>query len=225
MFRIKICGITNVDDVRAAIDAGADAIGLNFYESSPRHVTEERAREIVDSVRTKTVYVGVFVNKPVPEVNRIARVLGLSWVQLHGDEPPETLAAVSDEFNVIRVRRLEAGGVAAISDDLAACRAAGRGASAVLIDAAAPGQYGGTGHTVSWAGLADYRQWLGSTNLILAGGLTPENVGQAVRIVRPAAVDVTSGVESAKGRKDPVKMHEFISAAKGAFEELGERGA
>jgi len=225
MFRIKICGITNVDDVRAAIDAGADAIGLNFYEGSPRCVTEEQAREIIAAVRAETVYVGVFVDKPAAEVNRMAREVGLSWVQLHGHETPEALTAVSDDFNIIRVRRLEARGVAAISEDLAACRVAGRGPTAVLIDAASPGHYGGTGHTVSWAGLADYRQWLGSTELILAGGLTPENVGQAVRIVRPTAVDVASGVESEKGRKDPAKMHAFVEAARQAFMQYSEREA
>ncbi|MGI9430509.1 MAG: phosphoribosylanthranilate isomerase, partial [Bythopirellula sp.] len=111
-------------------------------------------------------------------------------------------------------------GVAAIAEDLEACRSAGRVPQAVLVDAFTPGRYGGTGETVSWAGLVDYKKWLGDVPLILAGGLTPENVAEAIRTVRPYGVDTASGVESSPGVKDHQKMQSFISAAKSAFEQI-----
>jgi phosphoribosylanthranilate isomerase len=103
---------------------------------------------------------------------------------------------------------------------LQACRAAGRCPDAILVDALTPGRYGGTGETVSWVGLADHKRWLGDTPLILAGGLTPDNVAEAIRIVKPHAVDVASGVESAPGKKDPAKVRDFIAAARAAFDAL-----
>ncbi|MBA4107683.1 MAG: phosphoribosylanthranilate isomerase [Pirellula sp.] len=230
MFRIKICGITNVEDAIAAVNAGADAIGLNFYEMSPRSTTVHRAHEISQAIADQPVdRVGVFVNSAAASIEAIVKEGALTSIQLHGDEPPEVVAHFAQpkrpqffpfHFQVIRARRMDDRGVAAIAADLAACRGAGWGPASVLVDAATPGRYGGTGETVSWVGLADYPRWLGSTPLILAGGLTPDNVAEAIRIVRPAAVDVASGVESSPGKKDPHKVRDFVAAAQAAFESL-----
>lgn len=220
-FRIKICGITRADDARAAIEAGADAIGLNFYPKSSRYLdAEARGRVICKEVWFGTAkIVGVFVNASPVDIRHRIGDCRLNAVQFHGDESPSEVAEFS-EIEVIRARRIGERGVAAIAEDLEACAAAGRLPDALLVDAAAPGQYGGTGKTVSWAGLADYPRWLGDLPLILAGGLTPENVAEAIRIVRPAGVDVASGVESSPGVKDHDKMRRFIEAAKTAFETL-----
>jgi phosphoribosylanthranilate isomerase len=230
MFQIKICGITNVADAIAAVDAGADAIGLNFYEKSPRSTSVERASQIALALSGQPINrVGVFVNKSPTEIEATVKEGGLSSIQLHGDEPPEVVAHFAQpkrpgrfpfRIQVIRARRMDDRGVAAIASDLEECRAAGWGPAAVLVDAATPGRYGGTGETVSWVGLADHPRWLGDTPLILAGGLTPDNVAEAIRIVRPHGVDVASGVESAPGKKDLHKVKDFIAAARAALDAL-----
>jgi phosphoribosylanthranilate isomerase len=227
MFRIKICGVTNVDDAVAAVDAGADAIGLNFYEKSPRLVDAERAAEIALAIgNSKADRVGVFVNATPAHIEATVKEGALSSIQLHGDEPPEVVAHFAQprrparfafHVQVIRARRMGDDGVASIARDVAACRECGWGPTAVLVDSATPGRYGGTGATVSWVGLADHKRWLGDIPLILAGGLTPDNVAEAIRIVRPYGVDVASGVESAPGKKDPVKVRDFVAAARAAF--------
>jgi phosphoribosylanthranilate isomerase len=222
-FRIKICGITSVDDARAAVEAGADAIGLNFYEKSPRCVTIEKSKEIGSALHSVEIArIGVFVNKSAAEMEFIMLLGRLTGLQLHGDETPDDVASFerSTDCTLIRVRRLGDRGVAAIAEDLAACMRAGRLPDAILVDALTPGRYGGTGDTVSWVGLADYKRWLGDTPLILAGGLTPANVAEAIRIVRPHAVDVASGVESSPGKKDVAKMRDFVAVAREAFAAL-----
>jgi phosphoribosylanthranilate isomerase len=250
MFRVKICGVTNVADAITAVDAGADSLGLNFYEGSPRYISHERGGKIVAALIGRAICpVGVFVNALYEDVLSCAYQVGLSAVQLHGDEPAEVVAhlngsalgtsrflSVADASEalqrtaregrkyfpaVIRARRMSERGVAPIADDLRDCLRAGRLPDAVLVDAMTPGHYGGTGKTVSWVGLADNKRWLGDTPLILAGGLTPDNVAEAIRIVRPAAVDVASGVESSPGKKDAVKVRDFVANAVGAFEALG----
>ncbi len=219
MFRIKICGITSPEDALSAVNLGADAIGLNFYEPSPRFVSLEMAAkiatEVVDSVRK----IGVFVNADPSTIQTACDAARLDGVQLHGDELPE-FAARPFGCSVIRVRRLDPQGIAAIKDDLSACQTAGRLPDAVLLDAMTAGQYGGTGETVSWPGLVDYQKWLGGVPLILAGGLTPENVAEAIRTVCPDGVDVASGVESSKGVKDISKVQAFITEAQAAFDEI-----
>jgi phosphoribosylanthranilate isomerase len=227
MFRVKICGVTRVEDALVAVETGADAIGLNFYEKSPRCVTPEIARGISREMQTVVVErVGVFVNKDVGEIEVVAKAADLSAVQLHGDESPDAVAHLAhpdrrrraaDHWNVIRARRIATDGVGAIAADLQACLAAGWLPSAVLVDSMAPGHFGGSGKTVAWDLLVDHRQHLGQTPLILAGGLTPDNVAEAIRIVRPAAVDVASGVESSPGKKDPVKVRDFVANALGAL--------
>lgn len=222
MFRIKICGITNEADALAAAHAGADTIGLNFYPKSPRFIEPEIAWTILTAVPPQLGRVGVVVNENTETVNRLLLKLGsilpsgLQAIQLHGDEPPEILREIRAK-HLIRARRFTEEGIAAIAADLEACDKMRRLPDAVLVDAATPGRYGGTGTTVSWSGLADYRRWLHNVPLILAGGLTPENVAEAIRIVRPHGVDVASGVESSPGKKDHAKVRDFVAAAREAF--------
>ncbi|MGI9454969.1 MAG: phosphoribosylanthranilate isomerase [Aeoliella sp.] len=215
-FRIKICGITTWFDARGAASAGADAIGLTFYEQSPRCILPTEAQKIARDKEDATQRIGVFVNADLESIRNLCEEDLVDAVQLHGDEPPEFVAKLQGQ-PVIRARRIDDRGVAAIAEDLAACKAAGRLPDAVLVDAMTPGRYGGTGETVSWAGLADYRRWLGDVPLILAGGLTPENVAEAIRIVRPDGVDVASGVEKSPGVKDARLVEKFIAAARLAF--------
>jgi phosphoribosylanthranilate isomerase len=217
-FRIKICGITSVDDALAAVDAGADAIGLNFYAGSPRCTNIRDAVQIAEALQGDALRIAVFVNESAATIRHVSAEANILRVQLHGDEPPALVANLQTDLEVIRARRLDERGTKPIQDDIAACRAlCGRAPNAVLMDAATAGQFGGTGKTVDWARVANYQQWLGDVPLILAGGLTPENVAEAIRIVRPQAVDVASGVESAPGKKDPAKMRDFVAAARAAF--------
>ena len=221
IFKIKICGLTTVDDAIAAVDAGADAIGLNFYRGSKRCVSVDVARQIVDAVSQRTKCVGVFVNASADEIHAICEQARLQVVQLHGNEPPELIKFLGSGYDIIRARRLDVRGTPAIRADLdACCEVAGFAPMAILIDAAAAGQFGGTGRTVDWQQLENYRTWVKNVPLILAGGLTPANVAEAIRIVRPQAVDTASGVESAPGKKDAAKMRDFVAAARAAFAAL-----
>ena len=225
MFRIKICGITNTDDALAVAAAGADAIGLNFYPKSSRFIDAATADAILKAAPDTLFRVGVVVNEDVAQVNRLVAdsnrdgTIGLQAIQLHGDEPPRYLADVRAKY-ILRARRFNHLGIAAIAADLAECEETSRAPDAVLIDAAAPGQYGGTGTTVSWIDLVGYEPSLRNVPLVLAGGLTPDNVAEAIRIVRPTGVDVASGVESAPGKKDHAKLRDFIAAAQSAFASL-----
>ena len=192
-------------------------MGLNFYQESKRFLSSLQERELASVV--PCLRVGLFVNSPRDDILAIRERNSLDAIQLHGDESPEFLSELSG-LPIIRARRMDGHGVAAIAEDLKACRDAGREPDAILVDALSPGSYGGTGETVSWAGLTDYREWLGEVPLILAGGLTPDNVAEAIRIVRPDGVDVASGVESSPGVKCPEKMRLFVQRAKSAFDAL-----
>jgi len=222
MFRIKICGVTNVDDALMAADVGADAIGLIFYPKSPRLIDAAVASTILKVVPLEVARVGVFVNEDVESLHRLMAELGLGGatglhaIQIHGDEPPEYVATVRSKY-LIRARRFTDEGIGPIAADLEACEKMRRQPNAILIDAATPGRYGGSATTVRWAGLADYGRWLNNVPLILAGGLTPDNVAEAIRIVRPHGVDVASGVESSPGKKDQSKVRDFVAAARDAF--------
>ena len=217
-FKIKICGLTSVEDALAAIDAGADAIGLNFYRGSKRCVNVDTARQIVDAVGERAACVGVFVNASESEIRSICEHVGLPCVQLHGNEPPELIQSLGSGYAIIRARRIDDRGTQAIRADLDECNAiAPLALAAVLVDAAAEGQFGGTGHTFDWQQLENYQAWTKEVPLILAGGLTSDNVAEAIRVVRPQAVDTASGVESAPGKKDAAKMRDFVAAAREAF--------
>lgn len=198
--RVKICGITTVADGLHAVRCGADALGLVFYGKSPRCVSPEQAREIVSALPPLVTTVGLFVNHPSDEIGDIARFCGLDVLQLHGDEKPDQCRLWP--WRVIKALRIRDKDSLA---ELAAYRVSG-----LLLDAWQPEHYGGTGQRFNWQlAVAAARQ----RPIILAGGLTPDNVAEAVRTVRPYGVDVSSGVESAPGRKDPELVAAFIRNA------------
>jgi phosphoribosylanthranilate isomerase len=213
MIRIKICGVKSPEEARIVAEAGADAVGLNFYPPSPRFVTPSQASAIVRALPAFTAPVGVFVDMPLRQVCTIAYQLGLRGVQTYDNQPPTEDSFPFAHIPAFRVNSAEQ--VQAIAQWVRSAQAAGRGPAAVLIDAHVPGQVGGTGRTAPWELLVGVD--LGAA-IILAGGLTPENVGQAIRLVRPWGVDVASGVESAPGRKDPVRVAQFVKAARQAAE-------
>lgn len=203
MTRVKICGITNHEDAHVAVDAGADALGFIFYPGSPRYVTPESVREITRTLPPFVTTVGVFVNETPEHIDEVLRVSGVRVPQLHGEEPPEYLKALPGAIKAVRVRS------AADIEGLAAYR----DASALLLDAWCETQYGGTGECFNWSlaeGAAQYGR------LVVAGGLTPANVGEAVAKLHPYAVDVSSGVERDKGLKDHALVREFIRTVRQA---------
>ena len=202
MTKIKICGIKTVTDALAAMDAGADLIGFNFYPKSPRYIEVGRCRDIMSVMRKyeHIIYVGVFVNASVAEIYATMETCGLSLAQLHGDETLEIIQSLNGKaFKAFR-------GVPQSVDGISR-----HDASALLVDASVKGAYGGTGVTADWSGAAELAK---KYPLLLAGGLTPENVAEAVRQVKPWGVDVASGVEAAPGEKDAAKMHRFITAVR-----------
>jgi phosphoribosylanthranilate isomerase len=202
MVRVKICGITTVEDALMVVAAGADAIGLVFYGKSPRDVSPEQAEAIVRALPPFVQAVGLFVNADVDFVNATANGCRLDIVQLHGEEPPEYCMLV--QRRVIKTFRVRD---AASLDPMKDYRVAG-----FLLDAWSPSSHGGTGTTFNWE-IASAGEKFGP--IILAGGLTPQNVREAVEKVAPYGVDISSGVESAPGKKDPEKVREFIRRAKG----------
>jgi len=200
MVRVKICGITNAADALAAIDAGANLLGFNFYKKSPRHITETEAAKIRPQLPNNVEAVGIFVNAPPAEVAALCKSLKLDAAQLHGDESPETTAEIARSVPVIKAFRVE-------PDLPLSTLGEYPEAFAYLFDAALTGQYGGTGHATDWE--VARRAAIGH-RIILAGGLKVENVAAAVRIVMPYAVDVASGVEATPGKKDHGLLREFI---------------
>jgi len=201
--KVKICGITNPDDARAAVDFGADALGFVFFAGSPRCVSPEVAAAIIGKLPPFTATIGVFVNEEPKQVEKTITATGIDVVQFHGEEPPEMCAISRRLIKAIRIKSLES------LDPLEHYKNI---VSAFLLDTFTPDLFGGTGRIFNWD-VATYAKQFG--NIILAGGLTPENVADAVRHVRPYAVDVSSGVESEKGKKDHKKMKAFIEKAKG----------
>jgi phosphoribosylanthranilate isomerase len=209
MVRVKICGITNETDALAAIDAGANLLGFNFYAKSPRVVGEAEAAKIRAQLPKKVKAVGIFVNAPAVEVAALCKLLKLDFAQLHGDETPETVSELARSLPVFKAFRVEPDFPLTTLDEYPE-------AFAFLFDAAHTGQYGGTGRTTDWDVA---RRAAKSRRIILAGGLKVENVAAAVRIVRPYAVDVASGVESKPGKKDHGRMREFIQEVRRAERE------
>ncbi|MFZ3209758.1 MAG: phosphoribosylanthranilate isomerase [Geobacteraceae bacterium] len=201
MVKVKICGISNMEDALLAAQAGADALGFVFHNQSPRSVFPEQVAEIVRAMPPFVQTVGLFVNADMDFVNKMADLCRLDIVQLHGDEAPEYCAKV--RRRVIKAFRVK--DVTSL-DHMMLYRVAG-----YLLDAWSPKAYGGTGITFNW----EMAQAAGKYGpVILAGGLTPDNVRQAVKSVNPYGVDVSSGVEAELGKKDPEKMREFIRRAK-----------
>jgi phosphoribosylanthranilate isomerase len=204
--KVKICGITNWTDARRAVEAGAQFLGFNFYRPSPRYIQPAAARRIIRRLPDGITVVGVFVNEPESSMLAIARRVGLDYLQLHGDEPPEQVARLKREIPVIKAVRVRDSFRPKQLDSL------GR-ASAILLDGFDARRRGGTGKTFNW-NLA--RGSNGSRRIFLAGGLTPENVAEAIRVARPYAVDVCSGVEARPGRKDPARIVALMWAVKAA---------
>lgn len=221
MFRVKICGLTNVDDAVVAAEAGADAIGLNFYPESPRYVAPEAARRIAEAVCGRVLRVGVMVNPTEDEAIALVTQVDLDAVQLHGDEPAALAARVSRRVPMLKAFRVSSAGLGPVLDYLEEYRQAGGVIRPVLFDAFRPGQFGGSGETADWTAIRAYpsQQW--HPPFVLAGGLTPDNVATAIQTLAPMAVDTASGVEQSPGRKDPIRVARFVQQAKAAFVAAG----
>jgi phosphoribosylanthranilate isomerase len=203
MVEVKVCGLTSVDDAARCAELGVDALGLNFWSGSPRSTDIATARDIVRATAGRVELVGVFVDATLAEVTEIMEETGVEWAQLHGNETPEMVAALLP-------RAYKAIGV---KDGSAIALARTFPGEHLLVDASVPGIPGGTGRTFDWAIAETIAR---ERTLTLAGGLTPENVADAVRTVRPFRVDVASGVESSPGKKDPDLVRAFVAAAKSA---------
>lgn len=206
--KVKICGITNLEDARAAEVAGADAIGFIFYEKSPRFISIDEAARIRRFINPFVHVVGVFVDHPYTFIRDVVERVELDFVQLHGNEPPELCRLFGEK--VIKAFRVK-------NDfSLETCKKYPN--TVWLLDTYSPAAHGGTGATFDWKIAVEAKSL--NPNLILSGGLNPDNVGEAIRLVRPLAVDVSSGVEISPGKKDKDKIKKFVRAAKLAALEL-----
>ncbi|NNG46823.1 MAG: phosphoribosylanthranilate isomerase [Deltaproteobacteria bacterium] len=222
MFRIKVCGVTSADDAALAVEAGADAVGINFFPGSIRYVPPLSAAPIVEAIQGRAAAVAVFVNEAPETIAEVCGELGIGVVQLSGREPADSAARI--RFPVIKAVHMMGGsGIEPYRDY--PCRS-------FLLDAAVPGKYGGTGIPLDWEDLGRTiggpHVRFGSDSLsnpgrpwMLAGGLTPGNVTEAIMTARPFGVDVASGVEAAPGKKDRKKMRDFVDNAKEGFKGCG----
>jgi phosphoribosylanthranilate isomerase len=225
MFRIKVCGVTSPEDAVLAVETGADAVGINFYRGSPRFVPPSSAQPIVEALGNRATAVAVFVDEAPEEIAAVCRDLAIGIIQLSGREPAEHVARI--RVPVIKAVHVMSGSLLDAYRDYP-CRA-------FLLDAAVRGKYGGTGHTLDWGDLGRRiggplvrfgrdgsfvpdRPWM------LAGGLTPGNVAEAIRAARPFGVDVASGVEATPGKKDPRKLKAFVRNAREGFRIAGIGG-
>ena len=200
--RVKICGITTWNDARLAVDVGASALGFNFYPPSPRAIRPANAWTSIRRLPPFVEAVGVFVNWPPLVVDALARALHLHTVQLHGEESPEEVSALGQWRRVIKAVRVGRGFRPANLSRY-------RRADGILLDGFARGLHGGTGRTLDW-NLARAARRYG--RIILAGGLTPENIAEAIRVAQPYAMDIASGVEARPGRKDPARLRDLFAA-------------
>ena len=214
---IKICGIKDELTAEAVCGLSPDAIGLNFHPHSPRSVTQVVAARIARLVPDEVLRVGVFVNRAASEIEDLTNECRLDQIQLHGDESPEQIADVRSRLPnipVIRAWHMAGESLADLEAHLSNCHMLGIELAGCLIDSRVPGAYGGTGHTVAWGALARAYRRDSWSPLILAGGLTPDNVADAIRSTQPWGVDVASGVESAPGVKDIERVRRFIANAR-----------
>lgn len=212
--KVKVCGITNLEDALASCEYGADALGFIFHNKSPRFIEPEKAKEIVKTIPPFVTTVGVFVDEGANTINEIVKKIGLHAVQLHGNESPEFCEGIQSK--IIKTFRIKGARVMGIgTGEQGVNKEMERyNVSAYLLDTYKEGVEGGTGATFSWGVAKDA---IKAGKIILAGGLTTENVKQAIKIVMPYAVDVSSGVEEMPGKKDLRKVMEFIETAKGAL--------
>jgi phosphoribosylanthranilate isomerase len=203
MVKAKVCGITTPEDALTAANSGADAVGLVFAES-PRKLSVEQAREVATTLPNGVLKVGVFVDEEPEEVLRIVREVGLDYAQLHGDESPETVTFLREEgVKVIKALRIQGAGSLAAMD--------GYEADLFLLDAWSEKARGGTGERFDWEVAKSYG---GRGNILVSGGLTPENVREAIRFFEPYGVDASSSLEDAPGKKNGERVRRFVSAAK-----------
>lgn len=200
--RIKICGITNLDDALAAVDFGADALGFVFFRGSPRFISCKDAAAIIKNLPSFITTIGVFVDEKPKEIKKITDSTGIDVIQLHGNEPPEMCNLSRRIIKAIRVKSLESLDPLIYYRDMV---------SVFLLDTFTPNVFGGTGQIFNWDIAVEAKQF---GRIILSGGLTPDNISNAVTRVKPYGVDVSSGVESEKGKKDHKKMKLFIERAK-----------
>jgi phosphoribosylanthranilate isomerase len=213
MIRIKICGITNLPDAKAAVDAGANSLGFNFYEKSLRRVVTADAAQIRSKLPEGIEAVGVFVNAKPADINSLRAFVRFDAAQLHGDENPNIVSRVASSLPVIKAFRVDSNFSMSTFDQFP-------DAFAFLLDGARAGQYGGTGQTTDW----DFaRRANVNRRIILSGGLKIENVAEAIRLVHPFAVDVASGIETKPGKKDHAKMKEFIEEVRRAEQQLDQQ--
>ena len=211
MVRVKICGITNVDDALASVEAGAYALGFNFYPESPRYIHPLQARRIIEQLPTSVMKVGVFVNERRQDVERIANDANLDAVQLHGDESASYCRELKNLF-VIKAFR--------VNDDFQPEQVTQHAADAVLLDGFSPRGYGGNGQSFDWSIALPVRRSV--AKLFLAGGLNENNVAAAIAAVQPYAVDACSGLERVPGVKDLARVRSFMQAAREAEVLVGE---
>jgi phosphoribosylanthranilate isomerase len=202
--KVKICGITNWVDARRAVAEGATLLGFNFYAGSARYVKPATAKKIVSRLPKRISAVGVFVNESEQKMLEIARAVGLDTIQLHGDESPAMVARLKRSFPVIKAIRVRKSSAAGQLGKFQV-------ATALLLDGFDTRQRGGTGKTFDWKVARRAKRY---GRIFLAGGLTPENVGEAILVARPYAVDVCSGVEARPGKKDPARLRSLMRAAK-----------
>lgn len=203
MVKVKICGITNLDDAMAAADFGADALGFVFFKKSLRYISPANAKKIIKKLPPFISTLGIFVNENKKNIEKIVLQTGINIIQLHGDETPKACNLSKPVIKAIRVKSIENLELVSKYKDMV---------SAFLLDTYTPEVFGGSGQIFNWDIAVEAKQF---GRVILAGGLTPANIEKAVRLVHPYAVDVSSGVEAEKGKKDHRKMKFFIERAKG----------
>ncbi len=206
MTRVKICGITNEEDALAAVKFGADALGFNFYTKSPRYISPDKARQIIEKLPEKILIVGVFVNEALEKTKEIAETVKLDAIQLHGDETPDFVRKLKSKTDLEVIKAFR------VSPDFEPEKIVEYGADAVLLDAYSPNEYGGTGKTFDWE-IAKRTQKI-FPKMYLAGGLSAENISGVILEIKPFAVDACSSLEKEKGVKDLQKLERFLSAVK-----------
>jgi phosphoribosylanthranilate isomerase len=206
MVKVKICGITNLDDARLSVEYGADVLGFNFYEKSPRYIAPSEAREIIKQIDPGIETIGVFVNASIDEIANVTSITTIRTVQLHGDETPKFADRLRDVTGVYVIKALR------VSTGFDPKTALEYNVNGFLLDTLSGKDYGGSGETFNWEIAREFKKIM--PEFFLAGGLNPQNVADAVRAVRPSALDVCSGVESTKGKKDREKVAAFVRNAR-----------
>jgi len=209
MVKIKICGITNLDDARVAIEAGADMLGFNFYRPSPRFIEPDGARKIIDSVARESegIAVGIFVNEPLESVIETVRISGVAAAQLHGDESVAYCAELKSALHGITIIK-----ALRVNSSFQPQTATSYPVDAIMLDAFHDNLRGGTGKVIDWTIAEKTRELV--PQFFLSGGLSPENIAEAVARVQPYAVDACSRLELSPGRKDPARVKAFVRAAR-----------